>query len=168
MDLTQYLKTCARARRVDAEGADVMVMMQSRGGARRSERFQICCLKSAVRLERRDEEVERLLLDRYGPDGERYRARHPEMQICSWFLRRNSSERLGAAIFKIRVDALADSVRTEHRPVRFGRLQSCHRGCGGCVRTGNPRLIESTLLQLSCPLEVPIGHERQLCLVLAI
>src|SRR5262245_66510733 len=47
----------------------------------------------------------------------------------SWFLRRNSSERLGAAIFKIRVDALADSVRTEHRPVRFGALPSCHRGC---------------------------------------
>jgi hypothetical protein len=36
------------------------------------------------------------------------------------------------------------------------------------VRTRNPPLIESTLLQLSCPLEVPIGHECQLCLVLAI
>src|SRR5262249_41603026 len=58
MDLTQYLKTRARARSVAAEDVDVMVM-QSRGGARRSERFQIGCLKSAVRLERRDEEVTR-------------------------------------------------------------------------------------------------------------
>src|SRR5215831_19309377 len=47
----------------------------------------------------------------------------------SWFLGRNSSERLGATIFKIRVDALADSVRTKRRPVRFGMLSSCHRGC---------------------------------------
>jgi hypothetical protein len=55
MDLTQYLKTRARARRVAAEGADVMVT-QSQGGARGSECFQIRWLKSAVRLERRDEE----------------------------------------------------------------------------------------------------------------
>jgi hypothetical protein len=58
MDLTQYLKTRARACRVAAEGADVMVT-QSRGGVRWSECFQIRCLESAVRLERRDGEVTR-------------------------------------------------------------------------------------------------------------
>jgi hypothetical protein len=53
MDLTRSLKTCARTRCAAAEGADVMAT-QSRGGVHRSERFQIHCLKSAVRLERRD------------------------------------------------------------------------------------------------------------------
>jgi hypothetical protein len=52
MDLTRSLKTCARTRCAAAEGADVMAT-QSRG-VHRSERFQIHCLKSAVRLERRD------------------------------------------------------------------------------------------------------------------
>src|SRR5262249_53615781 len=47
----------------------------------------------------------------------------------SWFLRRNSSERLGAAIFKIRVDALADSGRTKQRPVRLVTLPSRHLDC---------------------------------------
>ena len=123
------LKTRARARRVAAEGADVMVM-QSRGGACRNERFQIC-LKSAVRLERRDGEITRgcCSIDTV-PTVSAIARGTPRCKLrCSWFLRRNSSERLGAAIFKIRVDALADSVRTEHRPVRFGRLPSCHRGC---------------------------------------
>jgi hypothetical protein len=53
MDLTPSLKTCARTRWAAAEGADVMAT-QLRGGVHRSERFQIRCLKSAVRLERRD------------------------------------------------------------------------------------------------------------------
>ena len=84
----------------------------------------------------------------------------------SWFLRRNSSERLGAAIFKIRVDALAD--RAQIRSLRYVTVLSPRLCCGGRVRTGNPPLIESTLLQLSCPLEVPIGHECQLCFMPAI
>ena len=54
MDLTRSLKTCARTRCAAAEGADVMAT-QSRGGAHRSESFQIRCIKSAVRLERRGE-----------------------------------------------------------------------------------------------------------------
>jgi hypothetical protein len=58
MDLTPYLKMRARTRYVAAESADVMVT-PSRSGAHRSERFQIRWLKSAVRLERRDEEVTR-------------------------------------------------------------------------------------------------------------
>src|SRR5262249_15252361 len=55
MDLTQDLKPRTRARCVAAEGAHVIVT-QSRGEARRSEHVQIRCLKSSVRLERRDEE----------------------------------------------------------------------------------------------------------------
>jgi hypothetical protein len=54
MDLTPSLKTRARTRYVAAEGADVMAT-PSRSGAHRSECFQIRCLKSAVRLERRGE-----------------------------------------------------------------------------------------------------------------
>src|SRR5262249_1471958 len=94
------LKTRARARRVAAEGADVMVM-QSRGGARWSAPTVSAIARGTPRCKFRR----------------------------SWFLRRNSSERLGAAIFKIRVDALADSVRTGHGSVRFGTFPSCHRGC---------------------------------------
>src|SRR5262245_28217813 len=113
-----------------AEGADVMVG-QSRGGTRWSECFQIRCLESSVRLERRDGEVTRgccsidtvPTVSAIARDTPRCKFRR------SWFLRWNSSERLGAAIFKIRVDPLADSVRTERRPVRFGTLPSRHRGC---------------------------------------
>src|SRR5215468_7396949 len=54
MDLPRSPKTCARTRCAAAEGADVMAT-QSRGGAHRSECFQIRCIKSAVRLERRGE-----------------------------------------------------------------------------------------------------------------
>jgi len=53
------LKTRAHARRVAADGADIMVM-QSLRWSRWSECFQIRCLKSAVRLERRDGEVTRV------------------------------------------------------------------------------------------------------------
>ena len=123
MDLTQYLKTRARARRVAAEDVDVMVM-QSRGGARRSERFQIGCLKSAVEVTRGCCSIDTVpTVGAIARDTPRCKFRR------SWFLRRNSSERLGATIFKIGVDAFADSVRTKHRPVRFGTLSSCHRGC---------------------------------------
>src|SRR6516164_1875060 len=54
MDLTRSLKTCARTRCAAAESADVMAT-QSRGGAHRSECFQIRCIKSDVRLEWRGE-----------------------------------------------------------------------------------------------------------------
>jgi hypothetical protein len=85
MDLTQYLKTRARARRVAAEGADVMVM-QSRGGARWSECFQIRCLKPAVRLERRDGEVTRgcCLIDTVPTVSAVVRG--PEMQISTFLV----------------------------------------------------------------------------------
>jgi hypothetical protein len=86
---------------------------QSRGGVHRSERFQIHCLKSAVRLERRDKGGSRgVARDRYRRDRERWRAAAPEMQISTFLAAaRNSSERLVAAIFNIRVDPLG---------VRFG------------------------------------------------
>src|SRR5262249_52949200 len=118
------------ARCVAAEGADVMVT-QSRSGAHWSECFQIRCLKPAVRLERRDGEVARgcCSIDTVSTVSAIARGTPRCKLRCSWFLRRNSSECLGAAIFKVRVDPFADSVRTEHRPVRFGTLPSRHRGC---------------------------------------
>src|SRR6266446_3920437 len=73
-----------------SRGADVMAT-QSRGGGHRSECFQTRCIKSAVRLERRGEaghEGLRAIDTAYRSDGERWRARHPEMQIRrSWLLR---------------------------------------------------------------------------------
>src|SRR5262245_40927757 len=122
------LKTRARACHVAAEGAEVMVT-QSGGGARRSECFQIRCLKSAVRLERRDGEVTRgcCSIDAV-PTVSAIARGIPRCKIRrSWFLRRNSSECLGAAIFNSRVDPLG--TQYEPRSVRFGTLPSCHRGC---------------------------------------
>src|SRR5262249_2749640 len=125
MDLTQYSRR-AHARYIAAEGADVMVT-QSCGGARRSECFQI--RESAVRLERRDGEVTRgcCSIDTV-PTGSAIARGNPRWKIRrSWFLRRNSSECLGAAIFNSRVDPLG--TQYEPRSVRFGTLPSCHRGC---------------------------------------
>ena len=84
---------------------------------------------------------------------------------------RNSSERLVAAIFNIRVDPLGVRFGTEQRPVRSSALSSCDRGRaveGGRGLGSRSRFKAHALLELSCPLKVPIGHECQLCFVPAI
>jgi len=128
---------------------------------------QVGCSTRAAR--RRGHEG--LLLDRYGPDGERYRARHPEMQISTFLVSAAEFERASRCYDlqnpRRRVCGLGTN-QAQTSSLRYVIVLSPRLCCGGRVRTGNPPLIESTLLQLSCPLEVPIGHECQLCLVLAI
>jgi len=108
---------------------------------------------------------------RYGPDGERYRARHPEMQISTFLVSAAEFERASRCCDLQNPRRRACGLGTNQaqtRSLRYVIVLSPRLCCGGRVRTGNSPLIESTLLQLSCPLEVPIGHECQLCLVLAI
>jgi hypothetical protein len=170
MDLTQYLKTRARACRVAAEGADVMVT-QSRGGVRWSECFQIRCLESAVRLERRDGEVTRgcCSIDTVPTVSAIAAApRDANFDVLGFC----GGIRASVSVLRSSKSALTrlglGTNRAQIRSLRYVTVLSPRLCCGGRVRTGNPPLIESTLLQLSCPLEVPIGHECQLCLVLAI
>jgi len=129
MDLTRSLKTCARTRCAAAEGADVMAT-QSRGGAHRSECFQIRCIKSAVRLERRGETGHEGLraIDTAPRVSAAVRGPRDATFCVLGFCGRNSSERLVAAIFNIRVDPLGTRFGTEQRPVRSSTLSSCDRG----------------------------------------
>ena len=134
MDLTQYLKTRARSP-CSRAGADVMAM-QSRGGAHRSECFQIRCIKSAVRLERRGETGYEGLraIDTAPRVSAAVRGPRDATFYVLGFCGRNSNDRLVAAIFNIRVDPARDSARTEQRLVRSSTLSSCDRG--GAVEGG--------------------------------
>ena len=129
MDLTPSVKTRARTRYVAAEGADVMAT-PSRSGAHRSECFQIRCLKSAVRLERRGETGHEGLraIDTAPRVSAAVRGPRDATFYVIGLCGRGSSERLAAAIFNIRVDPLGTRFRTEQRPVRSSTLSSCDRG----------------------------------------
>jgi hypothetical protein len=172
MDLTRSLKTCARTRCAAAEGADVMAT-QSRGGVHRSERFQIHCLKSAVRLERRDKGGHEGLraIDTAATVSAGVR-RHPRCKFRrSWLLR---EIRASVSLPRSSISALIRlgfGSETEQRPVRSSTLSSCDRGRaveGGRGLGSRSRFKAHALLELSCPLKVPIGHECQLCFVPAI
>jgi hypothetical protein len=104
---------------------------QSRDEANRSECFQIRCLKSAVRLEparrrgyeglRAIDTAPRVSAAVRGPRGATF--------CVLGFCGRNSSERLVAAIFNIRVDPLGTRFGTEQRrSVRSSTLSSCDSG----------------------------------------
>src|SRR5262245_15335274 len=114
------------ARCVAAEGA---MVTQSRSGAHWSECFQIRCLKSAVRLERRDEEVTGCCSIDTVPTVSAIARGTPRCKLrilgfCGGIRASVSELRSSKSAL-----TLAAAVRTEHRPVRFGRLPSRHRGC---------------------------------------
>jgi len=172
MDLTPSLKTRARTRYVAAEGADVMAT-PSPSGAHRSECFQIRCLKSAVRLERRGET---------GHEGLRAIDTAPRVSAAVRgprdatfaFLASAGEIRASVALPRSSISALIRlgfGSETEQRPVRSSTLSSCDRGRaveGGRGLGSRSRFKAHALLELSCPLKVPIGHECQLCFVPAI
>ena len=106
---------------------------QSRDG---SECFQIRCLKSAVRLEparRRGYEGLRAI-DTAPTVSAAVRGPRDATFCVLGFCGRNSSERLVAAIFNIRVDPLGTRFGTEQRPVRSSTLSPCD--CGRVVEGG--------------------------------
>ena len=109
---------------------------QSRGGAHRSECFQIRCIKSDVRLERRGETGHEGLraIDTAPRVSAAVRGPRDATFCVLGFYGRNSSERLVAEIFNIRVDPLGTRFGTEQRPVRSSTLSSCDRG--GAVEGG--------------------------------
>ena len=109
---------------------------QSRDEAHRSECFQIRCLKSAVRLEparRRGYEGLRAI-DTAPTVSAAVRGPRDATFCVLGFYGRNSSERLVAEIFNIRVDPLGTRFGTEQRLVRSSTLSSCDRG--GAVEGG--------------------------------
>jgi len=106
---------------------------QSRDG---SECFQIRCLKSAVRLEparRRGYEGLRAI-DTAPTVSAAVRGPRDATFCVLGFYGRNSSERLVAEIFNIRVDPLGTRFGTEQRPVRSSTLSPCD--CGRVVEGG--------------------------------